>query len=112
MRVVLVLLTVVLSIASSVVLDYLSENDNQAMQYLFWGVGIALFINAMKFGLWGVIHRKYEVTSTYHIVSLFFPLTYAIAYFQGETELAFGKLIGLGLIVLGVVLLEKKTSLS
>lgn len=109
MKHLLVFSTVILTIVSSLLLDYSAEK-NEKLNNIVIGILLLVFlINMIKFGIWGWIHKNYDVSKSYPITSIFFPLIFIIAYLKEETGFSLCKILGLLLIILGLIIFEFKS---
>lgn len=108
MSIIAVLITVAMSIVTAIMLEFATHVSDRMNAVVFMIIVAVLVINIAKFWLWGWIHKRYDLSKTYPIGALFFPLIYLIAWWQGETNLELGKLVGIALVVTGVVLLQRK----
>ncbi len=112
MRHLLVFSTVILTIGSSLVLDAAAEHRARLNLFIAGLIGLALLINILKFGLWGWIHRNYDISKSYPLTSIFFPLIFIISYWKGEVDITGFKLVGIALIVLGLWVFERQKTVA
>ncbi len=101
----LVFITVLITIASSLMVDYASELKEEIDVLILVLLALVIGVNAFKFVLWGWIHKNYDVSQSYPLTAMFFPMVLMLSYWQGETGITFNKVIGTILIVLGLLLL-------
>jgi len=112
MRHLLVFSTVILTIGSSLVLDAAAEHRTTINLFIAGLIGLALALNILKFGLWGWIHRNYDISKSYPLTSIFFPLIFIISYWKGEVEITGLKLIGIALVVVGLWVFERQKTIT
>jgi hypothetical protein len=104
----LVLLTVLVTLSTAILLNYgAKENDIFSI-----GAGIIIFlvlsINFIKFKIWGIIYKRYHLSESYPLVSLFFPLIYIVAIYNGEAILELNKILGIFFILFGIYVMNSK----
>lgn len=102
-----VLLTVLMSVATAMLLDYAAAFPFELTPALLLIAAGVLAINVAKFWLWGWIHRRYPFSQTYPASTAFFPIIYAIALWTGEAVLEAPKLLGTLFIVGGIALVQR-----
>ncbi|MEZ8169577.1 hypothetical protein Q5H80_00895 [Vibrio sp. SNU_ST1] len=106
MRIVSVLFTVFLTFLTSVIL---SESASQVELFSWVGIAViatVVFLNVIKFIAWGWLNRRYDLSKTYPLTAMFFPLIFIYAVATGEAELTLQKVVGLGIILSGLYLME------
>lgn len=104
----LVILTVIITVATSLILDYAAHIGlNMNLEILFL-LSIVIVINLLKFILWGWIHARFHLSSSYPLTAIFFPIIYLIAIFKNQSEFNLFKLSGVILILLGIFIIEMK----
>lgn len=108
MKHILVFSTVLISVCSSLLLDYTASRITKTNVIALMLVGTVYCINLFKFIVWGWIHKRFDVNKSYPLISIFFPIIFVISYFKGETELSFCKIFGVTLIIIGLLIFEKK----
>ena len=108
MKYILVFSTVIITILSSLILDYAAEFNEKLNVIVLGIIGIAFVLNILKFVVWGWIHKNFEVSKSYPLTSIFFPLIFILAYFKGDVDFSVTKIIGLILIVSGLIVFENK----
>ena len=107
MKHLLVFSTVLITVLTSLVLDYAAELENIFSSFSFFLIIIALAINTLKFGLWGWIHKHFDVSKTYPLTAIFFPIIFFVAYLKNEAEMTPTKIVGVYLIFVGIYIFEK-----
>ena len=103
----LVLAAVILNLASAVLLDYVAAYEKQEMLVIAVALVFVAGLNVLRFIVWGVAHKRYPISATYPLSTMFFPLILLVAYMQGE-PVQLVKVLGTFLIVCGVVLVSFK----
>jgi drug/metabolite transporter (DMT)-like permease len=103
---------VLLSISSSLLLNEIANPQSGLTMWIILIFGLALLINVIRFGLWGWIHKSYDVSKTYPLVSLFFPCIYVISVFLGESDWNLQKIAGVSFIVIGIVIFERSQKVT
>ena len=106
----LVFFTVLLEVLSALIVDHASSLGETLTLMAGVLIGLAFLVNALKFVGWGVIHKRFDLSKSYPITAVFFPLIYGVALFKGEAEIEFAKIIGIIFIIIGVILIQKKVN--
>lgn len=101
----LVSIAVGLNLLSAIVLKE-AANLGQVASVLVIAIFIALvvLINLLRVALWGAIHKRFRLSDSYPLTSLFFPMILVLSAYYGE-EIGLGKLLGTVLITLGVLVM-------
>ncbi len=102
----LVLLTVVIQIINALLLDYASEYESIFHFTALLLIAVAFCNNFLRFLLWSIIHKKFEISRSYPLIASFFPLIYIISLIKGETDFSITKTVGVVLIVSGMAILQ------
>jgi hypothetical protein len=79
--------------------------------YVVLGILFVLGLNVFKFIVWNFLHKRYDLSSTYPMTAIYFPLIYIISVIKGEIVVDMFSLIAILSIFLGVYLIlssEKK----
>ncbi len=77
--------------------------DRQTSLLMLAGIiGLVAALNGLRFLVWGVAHKKYPLSLSYPLSSMFFPLMLGVSYLYGEPVQA-NQVIGTGLITAGVL---------
>ncbi|HEB27820.1 MAG TPA: hypothetical protein ENI05_08605 [Porticoccus sp.] len=100
-----VTVTVILGLMSAVSLKTASsqpEDSWQIISLLFFAV---LFVNGLRFVIWGYVHKRHPVSLSYPLGSTFFPLVLLIGHFIYGEPVSAQKLVGAAIIMLGVAML-------
>ncbi|MFQ5508348.1 MAG: hypothetical protein ACE5FN_03315 [Leptospirillia bacterium] len=92
---------VALQIISAVVLKGMA--DHPLLPALFVALGIVLVaaLNAARFLAWGYAHRRYPLSHSYPLSSMFFPLMLGVAWLYGD-PISANQVAGTVLITAGV----------
>ncbi|MEZ9601404.1 hypothetical protein AB4232_21685 [Vibrio sp. 10N.286.46.A8] len=106
MRVVVVLLTVILTFITSVILSVAASKVELISFYGGLVVAIVVLINVVKFSIWGWLNNRYDLSKTYPLTAMFFPLIFIYAILIGDTDITVNKLFGLFVILLGLLWME------
>jgi drug/metabolite transporter (DMT)-like permease len=101
-----ILFIVLISISTAMVLDYIKALGYDFFNfYVLFGILFVLVLNAFKFILWNFLHQRYELSSTYPMTAIYFPLVYIISVFKGEIEVDIISILGIVFVFLGVYLI-------
>ena len=106
-KIFLVFFTVMITLLTAMLLNYAAKNS---MLLSIFGIGIifsVLFINFIKFKVWGYVYRYYHLHDSYPMVALFFPLVYVVAIYNKEAVFEWTKVFGISLIILGTFIMNK-----
>lgn len=107
MKYVLVISTVLFTLASALLLDYVAKLPQHNMLLMLMVIAAAVVLNFSKFFIWGRIYKKYPLGTTYPITASFFPLIYIVALGNGQASLQVSKIIAIALILIGIYLLSE-----
>ncbi|MGM0641820.1 MAG: hypothetical protein ACQESN_10400 [Thermotogota bacterium] len=66
-------------------------------------------LHGIRFIFWGYIHKKYDLSKSYPLISVFFPIIFIIALIKGDTELSVLKVLGVIFIIFGIVISNYQT---
>jgi drug/metabolite transporter (DMT)-like permease len=75
---------VAMQVAAAVVLKGLADRPGLPLAALAAGIGLAAGINGLRFLVWGYAHRRYPLSVSYPLSSLFFPLMLGVAWLYGD----------------------------
>lgn len=103
-----VLTSIMLTILSAILLNFTSQKYSLLSIAGIILIGCVIFVNFVKFILWGKIYNKYDLSEVYPLTALFFPIIYIISLYQNETSLSFRKLIGVLIILVGCFIFNQK----
>ena len=70
-------------------------------------IAVAIGLNVVKFVVWGMLNQRYDLSKTYPLTSIFYPLIFIVGLVMGETVFSATKLLGLLFIVVGLVWFER-----
>jgi multidrug transporter EmrE-like cation transporter len=93
---------VLLQIAGAVVLKALADHAPVAPALLAAGIGVVALLNGLRFVAWGVAHRRWPLSTTYPLASVFFPLMLGVSYLYGD-PVRLPQWLGTALVTAGVV---------
>ena len=102
MKNILIVITVLITIFSSLILDFGAGYKFQYGSYILISILAALGLNITKFLIWGYIHKNYNLTKSYPLTAIFFPIIFFIVYMKDEAEFSFTKIIGVSVILVGI----------
>jgi len=91
-----------LNAISAVLLKTIADHRSLGVSIVLLGLSGVFVINVLRFVLWGVAHRRYPLSETYPLTSLFFPLMLVISWRYGD-PLGPKQILGTLLITGGVV---------
>lgn len=97
-----VLLTVGLQVAGALVLKTLADLDRAHLALVALGVAAVALLNGLRFLAWGYAHKRYPLSTTYPLASVFFPVMLGVAWAYGD-PIRWNQLLGTLLITAGVV---------
>lgn len=106
-----ILIIVGISISTALILEYV-ENLHTGMLsfYVIVGMVVVLGLNVLKFIVWNFLHKRYDLSSTYPLTAIYFPMIYAISVFKGEITVDFMSLTAISFIFIGVYLIFSSNS--
>jgi len=97
-----VLLAVALQVAGALVLKTLADLDAVRLALVVLGVALVAVLNGLRFLAWGYAHKRYPLSATYPLASVFFPVMLGVAWAYGD-PIRWTQVLGTGLITAGVV---------
>jgi multidrug transporter EmrE-like cation transporter len=104
MSVLLVVFSVIIQVVIALLLDYSSQFRLNWDSILI--IFLVLLLNLFRLIIWGFINKRYDLSKTYPVTTLFFPIIYVISLWKGETQLLGNKLVGMGLIIIGIIVIQ------
>lgn len=104
LAILLVSVAVGLNLVSAVVLKEAADMKHASLLAIGTLLFLVIIINLVRVFFWAAIHKRFRLSDSYPLTSLFFPLILALSAIYGE-EIGFAKLIGTVLITLGVLIL-------
>ena len=100
--------TVIITLMTSLILDFTANKLSTINSYVIGVILIVLFLNVLKFSIWNIIHKNFEISKSYPLTSIFFPLIFVIAFFQGNVEISITKVLGVFFIIIGIFTFDLK----
>lgn len=102
------LVAVILQVLGAVLLKVLAdERHSLAFVFLLLGVGAVLVLNLVRLLVWGYAHRRFPLSTTFPLSSLFFPAMLGVATWFGD-EIGSVQILGALLIASGTFWLSAK----
>jgi len=98
----MVLLIVSLNIAVALFLDFSAANFPFFSIQAFFCISAVVLFSGLRFILWGWVHRRVNLSKSYALTAVFFPLIAFVSHLQGET-ISIAQWIGVSLIFAGVI---------
>lgn len=98
---------VLLNVLGGIILKAMANDSDLPFVFLIIGIGFVLLINGLRFLVWMYAHKRYPLSTTYPLTSLFFPIMLLVAYFYQE-PIEWNQWVGAVLITLGVFWLNQK----
>ena len=103
-----IFLIVSISISTALILDYIKSLHLDFLNfYVLLGLFVVLSLNVFKFIIWNFLHKRYDLSSTYPLTAIYFPIIYVISIFKGEINMNLISLFAISLIFGGVYLILK-----
>jgi drug/metabolite transporter (DMT)-like permease len=109
-KILLVFSTVLVTLFTAVLLNYGAKQSSLISFIGLVIVSMVIVINVLKFVVWGKINKKYDLSESYPLTSLFFPLIYLVAIYNEEAQFQISKIIGVFFIFIGIWIMNKKKS--
>jgi drug/metabolite transporter (DMT)-like permease len=103
----LVSTTIVLNLASAVLLKEAASSRDPALVSVAIVLFLVLALNLLRVFVWSAIHRRYPLSNSYPLTSLFFPIIMLISIYYGES-IGWTEICGAILITLGVATLSSQ----
>lgn len=97
----LITFTVLLNVSGSIIMKEISQHSGTDFYIVFIAILLVIVINLIRMGLWNIIHRKFDLSYSYPLTSLFFPLVLVVGYFYGDV-ITWNMVVGAVIITLGV----------
>lgn len=107
----LVFLTVILNVFSAVLLKEAADLEHPSIIMLAIFILAVVIVNLFRVYVWGAIHKRYRLSDSYPLTSLFFPLILLLGSYYGD-EIRLPELVGAMLITAGVFILATDSKLS
>jgi multidrug transporter EmrE-like cation transporter len=102
----LVSMAVSLNLVSAVMLKEAADMAQTSLLMIAALITLVFFINLLRVVLWASIHKRFRLSDSYPLTSLFFPMILALSALYGE-DIGLAKLIGTFLITLGVLMVPR-----
>ena len=99
--VIAVFLVVCLNLFGAWVLEKATEFEALSI-IVFMLIGLVIFVNIGRFLLWGWMHKRIDLSKSYPLTAMFFPLVALLSMFNGERILPI-QWVGILLITVGVL---------
>jgi drug/metabolite transporter (DMT)-like permease len=113
MKYLLVFVTVAMTIASALLLDYAADSHQSVNFLVLFILGSAVAVNVVKFVFWGWVLKRYDLSASYPLTSVFFPLIFLTAWWREEHfQAGWPQWMGMALILAGIFVFEKKRTAS
>lgn len=103
----LVSTTIVLNLLSAVLLKEAASSRDPTLFSIALVLFLVLALNLFRVFVWSAIHRRYPLSNSYPLTSLFFPIIMLISIYYGET-IGWTEICGAVLITLGVATLSSQ----
>ena len=100
----LVSIAVALNLLSAIVLKEAADMGHPTLMVIAGIIMLVALINLFRVMFWAAIHRRFPLSDSYPLTSIFFPMILAISALYGES-IGMGKIVGTLFITLGVVVL-------
>lgn len=96
-------LAVTLQVLGAILLKTIADHRLQwSFALLGAGVGVVIILNLVRLGVWGAAHKRFPLSTTFPLSSLFYPMMLLVAVAYGDPVGA-RQLIGAALITSGSV---------
>ena len=101
---------VALQVLGAVLLKVLADQVHVAITlWIVAGVGGVIVLNVLRLVVWGYAHRRFPLSMTFPISSLFFPCMLLVALVFGD-PIGARQVVGAILITLGVIWLSHRAA--
>lgn len=102
--VILVGVAVCLNLVNAVVLKEAASLDDPTVLLIGALIMLVIVISSGRVLLWAAIHKRFNVSDSYPLTSLFFPMILVLSVWYGE-EIGVAKFVGTAFITMGVFVL-------
>jgi len=99
--------SVILTLATAFSLSYAAKNFKILSLHFTVILSMVILLNISKFIIWGKLNKRFDLSKTYPLTAIFFPLIFIISIMTGDSKISTQKIIGLILIFLGVYFFDK-----
>lgn len=103
-----VTIAISLNITCVIILKQLADYKKIDIIILALGLCIIFILNIVRLIIWGIIHKRFELTTSFPLTSIFYPLILLISYLLGEV-IALKEIVATCFIVSGVLWLALKS---
>ena len=101
-----IFIIVSISISTALILDYIQNlNIDFFSFHVIVGITFVLGLNVFKFIVWNFLHKRYDLSSTYPMTAIYFPLIYIISVFKAEVTVDILSIIGILFVFFGVYMI-------
>ncbi|MBL4280042.1 hypothetical protein H8F10_19335 [Vibrio fluvialis] len=107
MRIFGVIFTVLLTLMTSILLNIAAD---KVYYIAFSIIALVIVINAVKFFLWGQLNKRYDLSKTYPLTTLFYPLIFLYSVIFDNGQVTVQKVVGISIIIVGVFIFEMRSS--
>ncbi len=99
---------VALQVLGAILLKVLADQVHVTITvWIVAGVGGVIVLNLLRLLVWGYAHRRFPLSTTFPLSSLFFPAMLLVAFAFGDPIEA-RQILGATLITLGVIWLNRR----
>ena len=106
MHLILVFIIIGITIANLFSLKYATTLGND-MQWLVYAIFLGVLLtNILKFIVWGAIHKRFNLNISYSLLSLYFPIIYAVTVIGSDMTLSISKVVAICFICTGCLLIQ------
>lgn len=93
-----------LNLVSAVILKEAADMGQVSFLILVVVICLVVLINLLRVTFWSAIHKRFQLSDSYPLTSLFFPMILILSAFYGE-DIGLAQIIGTALITLGIIVL-------
>lgn len=99
--------SVLLTLLTAFILSYSAKNIKLYSITCILIFSLVIFLNIIKFLIWGGLNKKFDLSKTYPLTAIFYPLIFITAILTGDTIISIQKVLGLIFISFGVYYFER-----
>ena len=103
LQLLLVSIAVALNLLSAIILKEAADLKHSTALIIMSILTLLVVLNLLRVLLWGAIHRRFPLSDSYPLTSIFFPMILVISALRYEEPITWGKIVGTLFIVLGIV---------
>jgi len=96
-----------LTLATAFSLSYAAKNFKMLSLQFAVILCLVIILNISKFIIWGKLNKRFDLSKTYPLTAIFFPLIFIISIITGDSAISMQKTVGLVLIFFGVYFFDK-----